>query len=72
MNRAIDLLRSLLEHGPVAVTKIEEEAAGAAISMSAIRDAKEALHALALRKGKGQGSFWMWSLPAVLPVGGDD
>jgi hypothetical protein len=67
LNRAIDLLRSILEHGPVAVTKIEEEAAGAAISMSTMRDAKESLHALALRKGKGQGSYWIWSLPAVLP-----
>ncbi len=72
LNRAIDLLRSLLEHGPLAVTKIEEEAAGAAISMSAMRDAKEALHALALRKGKGQGSYWIWSLPAILPAGSDE
>lgn len=71
INRAIDLLRSLLAHGPVSVNKIEDEADGAGVSMKSIRDAKEALHVIAIRKGNREGSYWLWSLPAVLPQPGE-
>lgn len=70
VNRAVDLLRSLLASGPVPVAQLEEEATGAAISWDAMKKGKEALGVLAIHRGETRGGkrgYWVWSLPAVVP-----
>ncbi len=60
MDRAAELLLSLLEKGPATSETVETNFAGAGISRRAMYDAKKALKIVSVR----QGSTWYWSLPA--------
>ena len=60
LDRAIELLQTLLDGGPMAATAIEEEAQGAAISWRTVTRAKEVLHVVARRLN----NRWVWCLPA--------
>ncbi len=60
LDRAIELLQTLLDAGPMAATAIEQEAAGAAVSWATVRRAKESLH-IVPRRLNGR---WLWALPA--------
>jgi hypothetical protein len=67
LDKACDLLSSLLEKGPVAQTVLEQERAGAGIGESTWERAKTALGIVAHREGvKGQrgAGRWLWALPA--------
>lgn len=61
MDRAVDLLLSLLQKQPVSYEDIEKEAAGAAISMATMRRAKKKLNIVPRKEGNGG---WSWALPA--------
>lgn len=60
--KAVDLLRTLLRHGPLPASEIYFEAEGAGISRGTLRAAKEALGVVAKREG-GRGGKWYWGLP---------
>jgi hypothetical protein len=59
-DRAIELLQTTLDDGPVASTVLETEAKGAAISWSTMKRAKEQLGVVAKR----DNDRWYWALPA--------
>jgi hypothetical protein len=65
MDKAIDLLHSLLAHQPMAQTEIERQADGAGISMITMRRAKDKLNIVARKDVAGP---WRWSLPAYVEV----
>lgn len=58
--RAIDLLRSLLDKQPMRQPDIETEAKGAGVSWAAIRRAKKSLHIVSKKQKDG----WFWALPS--------
>jgi replicative DNA helicase len=60
LERAIDLLLTQLDSGPMPSTKLMEEATGAAISWNTMRRAKEHLGIIAKR----DNGRWYWALPA--------
>lgn len=62
LDKAIDLLRALLNSGPVASTDLKDEAEGAGLSWDTFKRAKTKLGVVAARDGKERK--WYWSLPA--------
>ncbi len=60
VERAADLLRSLLRIKPMASTALQKEADGAGISWETMKRAKKKLGVVAVRKD----NRWLWSLPA--------
>jgi len=60
LDRASDLLLSVLAHGPVSANDVYAEGEGAAISKVTLKRAKKKLGIVALR----QDNRWLWSLPA--------
>jgi len=67
-DRGGDLLRALLEDGPMLQKEIEAEAKGAGISWSTMTRSKETLKIVSVRRKYTLGSDtrmgWFWSLPA--------
>lgn len=64
-DKAADLLLTLLKSGPVASSKLYEEAEGAGISKRTLKIAKKNLGVVANRQG-GASGHWEWALPARL------
>lgn len=58
--RAVDLLRALLDDGPMKQPDIQHEADGAGISIATLKRVKKKLGIVAKRKPDG----WYWALPA--------
>jgi len=62
VDRACDLLLSLLRQGPREVTELQTEAEGAGLSWDTMKRAKGKLGVVAIRDGKRR--LWLWALPA--------
>jgi len=60
IDKAKDLLKSLLDRGPMASIDLESEARGAGISWDTMKRAKDALGVVARRDGKA--GKWYWAL----------
>jgi hypothetical protein len=65
LRKAMDVLRSILEKGPVPAVDAEEQAEAAGVTESTLKRAKKRLRVVATRVGgAGAAGKWVWSLPA--------
>jgi putative DNA primase/helicase len=62
LDKAIDLLKALLNSGPVASADLQDEADGAGLSWDTMKKAKVKMGIVAARDGRERK--WYWSLPA--------
>lgn len=62
VDKAADLLLSLLAKGPVETNEIKTEFEGAGLSWYSARQAKEELNIVAVKQNTN--NKWAWSLPA--------
>ena len=62
LDRACELLLTLLHNGPVLVADLEKEQKGAGMSWDTFKRAKERLGIVARRDGHARA--WLWALPA--------
>ena len=60
-DKACDLLRTLLDKGPVLSEELEKEAKGAGLSWDTMKRAKKRLRIIAKRNGVTRK--WSWALP---------
>lgn len=64
VNEAMSFLRQMLAEGPKPVSAIKKEGRNAMISDIALRRAKDAIGAVAVKVGFGEGAFWVWDMPS--------
>jgi putative DNA primase/helicase len=64
LDRAVDLLKALLDQGPRSSDGLEEEAKGAGLSWDTMKRAKDKLGVVARRDGKTRRWSWALSYPA--------
>jgi putative DNA primase/helicase len=62
LEEAMEFLKELLSHGPVAKKEIEAQAKEAGFKEITVRRAKKALGVQAIHEGYGKDSIWKWSL----------
>jgi hypothetical protein len=71
---AVEFLNEVLADGPVAASKVKEEAEDAGIKERTLARAKKALGVISYREGeageRGKGQ-WLWKLPVVDLIDGD-
>jgi hypothetical protein len=67
VQEAVDVLRAVLEAGPVASDEVKKDARRAGISDRTLQRAKSALGIKARKVGFTGKGIWQWSLPAHTP-----
>ena len=65
IDKAVDLLRALLQDEPMPADQVKSEFDGAGISEATMKRAKERLGIISRKDKDG----WTWSLPAVVDYG---